>query len=164
MCRRTQLIALLLLLWSTPAFAQVESAPGIQLQDEGVNQGRIQILNCSGAGVSCAKSGVTGTATISGGGGGSANTVAVTVDFGASGSDTTQTVVTGQAWVSGTSVIVCGLTAVATASRTEGSEEGVWEGLVSAVHSRVAGTGFTLLANPRFGRAIGSYVFHCTGA
>jgi len=145
-------------------FAQVGPAPGIQLQDEGVNQGRIQILNCAGAGVVCTKSGVTGTATITGGGGGSANVVAVNVDFGANGSDTASTVVTGQAWVTGASIILCSLTAIATASRTEGSEEGIWEGLIPAIHSRVAATGFTLFANPRFGRAIGIYTFHCTGA
>ena len=48
----------------------VTSAPGIQLQDEGTGAGRIQILNCVGAGIACTKSGVTGTATISSSGGG----------------------------------------------------------------------------------------------
>ena len=58
------------LLWVSIASAQVGPAPGIQLQDEGTGAGRIQILNCVGAGVTCTKSGVTGTATISSSGGG----------------------------------------------------------------------------------------------
>lgn len=52
------------------AWGQVGPAPGVQLQDEGANQGRVQILNCIGSTVACAKSGVTGTITISGGGSG----------------------------------------------------------------------------------------------
>lgn len=47
------------------------SSPTIELQDEAANQGGIKKLNCAGAGVSCARSGVTGTITVSGGGGGS---------------------------------------------------------------------------------------------
>lgn len=79
---RTQLTILLLaLLWPISSFAQVGPAPGIALQDEGVNQGRIQILNCVGSSIVCAKAGVTGTATVSGGGGGSTWT-AVEIDFG----------------------------------------------------------------------------------
>lgn len=62
-------IAIALVLWSSAAFAQVGPAPGVQLQDEGANQGRVQILNCAGTGVTCSKSGVTGTVTISGGSG-----------------------------------------------------------------------------------------------
>ena len=56
------------LLWASIVSAQVGPAPGIQLQDEGTGQGRIQTLNCVGTGIACTKSGVTGTATISGGG------------------------------------------------------------------------------------------------
>ena len=66
------------LLCVTEVLAQgVESAPGVQLQDEGTGQGRIQILNCVGAGVACTKSGVTGVATIAGGSGSVASLGAV---------------------------------------------------------------------------------------
>lgn len=73
-----------MLLWASGVRAQgpgVSSAPGIQLQDEGVSAGRIQTLNCVGAGVVCTKSGVTGIATISGGAGTFALTQ-IEVDFG----------------------------------------------------------------------------------
>lgn len=43
--------------------------PGIQLADEGTNQGQITRLNCVGTGtVACTRSGVTGTITVTGGG------------------------------------------------------------------------------------------------
>ena len=62
------------LLFTTEVFAQggpgVSPAPGIILQDEGVSQGRIQIFNCTGAGITCSRSGVTGTANVTGGGSG----------------------------------------------------------------------------------------------
>lgn len=97
------------------------------------------------------------------GGAGSANAIEVTVDFGSGGSDLASTVVTGQGWVTGTSAIACAPTMKATASRAEGAEDAVAEGLIAAIHSRVAATGFTLVAGPRFGRAIGQYIFDCTG-
>lgn len=54
--------------------------PGIKLQDEAVDQGRIQILNCVGTSITCARSGVTGTATVTGGGGFTG--VETEIDFG----------------------------------------------------------------------------------
>lgn len=57
------------------AFGQVGPAPGVGLQDEGVSQGRVQILNCTGAGISCSKSGVTGTVNVAGGGGSAYNQI-----------------------------------------------------------------------------------------
>jgi hypothetical protein len=98
-----------------------------------------------------------------GGGGGSANVVEVDVDFG-SGTDMVSTVVTGQTWVTSTSKILCGPTLVATSSRAEGEEDAVIEGLVPAIHSRVAGTGFTLVVAVPLGVASGVFKFHCTGA
>lgn len=50
----------------TLASAQVGPAPGVQFNDEGVSQGRVQIINCAGAGIVCTKSGVTGTLTVTG--------------------------------------------------------------------------------------------------
>jgi len=66
---RLALVVAILLALAASVVAQPSAPPGINLQDEGVNQGRIQTLNCAGAGVSCARSGSVGTATISGGGG-----------------------------------------------------------------------------------------------
>jgi len=102
---RTQLAILALLLFAVPAWAQVGPAPGIQLQDEGVNQGRIQILNCIGAGITCAKSGVIGTATVPGGGAG-ASWTAVEIDFGVSAEFVTTATVTDAAIVSTTKIMV----------------------------------------------------------
>lgn len=66
-----RLLTLMLILMAAPAaFAQVGSAPGVQLQDEGVDQGRTQVLNCVGSTIACTKSGATGVLTLSGGGGG----------------------------------------------------------------------------------------------
>jgi hypothetical protein len=74
------------------------------------------------------------------------------------------TVVTGQAWVTATSKIVCAPTMLATANRDEGAEDAIIEGLVAAVHSRVASTGFTVsvYANSTHGTT-GVYKIHCTG-
>ena len=99
-----------------------------------------------------------------GGGPGSANVASVTIDFGASGSNHVKTVVTGQAWVTGTSVIVCSPTGFSTADRPDGAEDAAIEGLVVSVSERVVGTGFTLNTAPIQGNAIGKYLIGCTGA
>ena len=62
-------LAILLVLIASLAHAQAVAPPGINLQDEGVGAGRIQTLNCVGAGVACTRSGSVGTATIAGGSG-----------------------------------------------------------------------------------------------
>jgi hypothetical protein len=136
------------------------------IQDETAPLTQRTTINFAGAGVSCAdNAGATRTdCTISGGGAGSANVVAVTLDFGANGASDAAVAVTGQAWVTAASVIVCAPTLVASTGRPEGTEDALIEGLTSVVYSRVAGTGFTLRAAPRYGRAYGQFVFHCTGA
>lgn len=58
------------LLLSTVAFGQV------LLKDEGVSKGPVNAIDCIGTGVTCARSGATGTVTISAGGGGGAPTSA----------------------------------------------------------------------------------------
>lgn len=60
-----------LCLLATPAWADSDLHPSlsIDLRDEGAGQGQIKRLDCVGANIVCAKSGVTGTVTISGGGG-----------------------------------------------------------------------------------------------
>lgn len=138
--------------------------PGVKVQDEGTTQGQAVTLNCTGAGVSCSVSGGVATLTSSGGGAGSANVVEVEVDFGSGGDTSTSTVVTGQAWVGATSVIVCAPTLLATADRAEGAEDAIIEGLTVAVHSRVAATGFTVAAGLQQGKAYGKFKVHCTGA
>ena len=104
-----------------------------------------------------------GTWATPSGGGGSANVVEVDVDFG-TGTDSATVVVTGQAWVTGTSRILCAPTMLATSSRAEDEEDAVIEGLIGAIHSRVVGTGFTLYVAPALGVASGVVKFHCTGA
>lgn len=113
-----------------------------------------QFLTCNGTTCSC------GTPS---GGGGSANVVEVDINFGA-GADSASVVVTGQAWVTTSSKILCVPTMLATSTRDEGAEDAVAEGLIGAVHSRVNATGFTLFASPRLGVAVGIYKFHCTGS
>ena len=54
---------------------------GITLQDEGVDQGRVQKLNCTGAGVTCSKSGAVGTINATGGSG-SFSISEAEIDFG----------------------------------------------------------------------------------
>ena len=49
----------------------IGSGQGVILKDEGVSQGQVSTINCSGAGVTCTRSGTTGTMTVSGGGSGS---------------------------------------------------------------------------------------------
>lgn len=98
-----------------------------------------------------------------GGAGGGGNGAAVTVDFGAAGNDTATVIVTGQAWVSGTSIIVCAPTLLATADRVDGEEDALLEGLTVVVSERVAGTGFTVSAQPAHGKAIGKFLIHCLG-
>ena len=97
------------------------------------------------------------------GGTGGGNFVAVDVDFGATGSDMASVTVVGQAWVTATSRIVCAPTMHLTASRADGAEDAIAERLAVAVHSRVAGVGFTLTASPDESPAVGVYQFACTG-
>lgn len=156
------------LLWplkSTTSFAgdfSYTNGPPI-LQDEGVTQGAIRFFNFTGAGVSCSRSGATGTCNITGGGGGGGNFVSVEVNFG-TGDTNVSTVVTGQAWVTGSSVIVCGPTAFSTADRADGADDAVIEQLTCVPHTRVVSTGFTVSAHVATGFTRGRFICHCTGS
>jgi hypothetical protein len=99
-----------------------------------------------------------------GAGGGGGNFVESEIDFGVDGNTNASLVVTGQAWVTGASTIVCAPTMLSTTSRAEGAEDAIIEGLTVAVHSRVAGTGYTLAAAVKEGRAYGKFKVHCTGS
>lgn len=48
--------------------AGVGPVPGVQLADEGVNAGQVSRLNCTGTGVTCSRSGTTGTINVTAGG------------------------------------------------------------------------------------------------
>lgn len=139
----------------------VGPAPGVQLQDEGVTQRRIQILNCTGAGITCSASGVTGILNVTGGGSGSANVVSVSIDLGTSKGLVFSVTVTGQTWVTGTSVIACGTFATTADGQTVETVSA--SGVQSIASDLVAGTGFNLNVYSPHG-ATGTYRFHCTGA
>lgn len=115
-----------------------------------------QVLHTLGAGANPAWD----TDDVGGGGGG--NAVEVTLDFGSGAADASA-VVTGQAWVASSSKIVCAPTLLASGTRVEGEEDAVLEGLILAVHSRVAATGFTLTGSVREGIALGQFTVHCLG-
>lgn len=130
------------------------------LKDEGTDVTQRSTVNFTGAGVSCVdNAGANRTDCTVAGGGGAA--VEVDVDFGA-GADTVTTVVTGQSWVTATSVILCAPTALATSSREEGAEDAVLEQLHAAIHTRVDGVGFTLLVAAPL-TSTGVFKFHCHG-
>lgn len=167
MRRRIELIFFLALLGAPLAADEgFSSVPGVKLQDEGSTLGQVTTINAVGAGVTATRSGTVGTLTISGGGGGggSANVVEVTLDFGSTGNDTASTVVTGQSWVTVSSVIACSPTLLATTDRLAGAEDPLLEGLVVGVHTLAAGTGFTLTGAVRQRPAFGKFKIHCTGA
>lgn len=94
---------------------------------------------------------------------GSANFIAVDVNFTSTGNTTAKTVVTGAGWVTGTSKIVCSATGYASTGRTEGAEDVLLEDITVMVSNRVASTGFTLTAHPSLGKAYNVYTFNCTG-
>ena len=151
------------------AQALVSPVPGVQLQDEGTSQGQVTKLNFTGAGVTCSKSGATGTCSIpggggggAGGGGGSANVVNVTVTFNTSTGLVTPVVVTGQTWVTSSSSIVCQWSNLAAVTNNTDYVYLV-AGLHVAVGSLVAGTGFTVYAYSDYG-ATGNFNLSCTGA
>lgn len=124
-------------------------------------------------------------ATDSGGGGGG-NTVEATVDFAVTGSTSctaaavpfpcctgsgtgtcgafdASIVVTGQAWVTGTSKIVCNPTMMSTADRPDGNDDALLDQLTTGTYARVAGTGFTIKAHAPM-RAFGKFLIQCMGA
>jgi len=141
----------------------VESAPGFLLKDEGTAQGMVFQLDCTGAGISCSRSGRVGTANVTGGGSGSANVVSVPLTF-VDGEPMTNGVVTGQTWVTAASIIVCSPQLDATASGSNNTVEAyVMANFSVTVAALVVGTGFTLYAASPAGVS-GVYNFSCTGA
>lgn len=135
MCSRIKLVLALasILFTSSIAYAQVGPAPGIQLQDEGVSQGRIQILNCVGAGVACTKSGVTGTATIAGGAG--ASWTVTEINFGVDAKFVAKATVTDAAITATTKIMVLQSGIAATGRQADENE------MDSITCSAIPGTG-----------------------
>jgi hypothetical protein len=154
---------ILAVLLGASAWAQLIPGNFVEIQDEGTIQGRVRALNCTGAGVVCSVSGITGTLDVSGGGGGggSANIVEVSINLGTDMGWYYTTTVTGQAWVSGTSVIACSMFGTTADGQTP--ETIAVAGIIPTVANRVAGTGFDLsIYNPH--GATGLVRAHCTGA
>lgn len=104
------------------------------------------------------------TFAVPAGGGGSANVATVDLDFGSAGNTSATTVVTGQAWVTGTSRIICAPTAFSTSTRAEGADDASIEGLVVTPYSRVVGTGFTVKGSIQRGEAFGVFTVNCVGS
>jgi hypothetical protein len=156
-------ILVAIILCATEVFAQggpgVGPAPGVGLNDEGVVQGRVQILNCTGAGITCSKSGVTGTLNVAGGAG-SANGVVVSINLGTGGGLIYTVTVIGQAWVTATSTIAC--TPFGTTADGLTPETVMASGIQAVTSAYVVGTGFNLSVYSPHG-ATGTYRFGCTG-
>ncbi len=145
----------------TPGAGSSSGGGYATIQEDGTPLTQRTTVNFTGAAVTCSDSGGITVCAISSSG---ANVVEVTVAFG-SGNTSASTVVTGQAWVTTTSKILCVPALLAASGRSEGAEDAVIEGLVGAVHTRVLATGFTLTASkPGPGLYYGSQIFHCTGS
>ena len=143
--------------------AAVASAGGVtyppkQISDEGTTLVLRPTLNFAGAGVTCADDTTRTTCTIPGGG---ANTLEYSAAFGTTATAGLYTfTVTGQTWVTTSSIIVCqplgttadGLTAEAIALAE----------LRPIVSNRIAGTGFDLLIYNPHGLA-GTVRINCLG-
>ena len=130
------------------------------IQDEGAPLTQRATVNFTGAGVSCTDSGGITVCTITGGGGGgSANVVETSIAM--TGAGVYSTAVTGQAWVSTSSKIICSTFGTITDGLTP--EAVAVAGLTVSWSTPVAGTGFTVwLSNPN--GLTGTVRLHCTGA
>lgn len=134
--------------------------PPLLFRDEGVDQGRAsRAVNCTGAGITCTVS--AGVVTVNAAGGsGSANVVEVSVAM-TSGSGYYTATVTGQAWVTASSVIVCQPFGTTADGLTV--EQVAVAGLLVTASNRVVSTGFNVnIYNPS--GSYGTHRIHCTGA
>lgn len=156
---RTWLVGLLVGLACTIVGGQVSAPTTIDIRDEGTSQGRVRAINFVGSSVVAAVSGSTATITVSSGGAG--NFTEVSVNLGTDGNLVYTTTKTGEAWVTGTSKIVCtpnGTTSDGQTVETYFGADFSW-----IISNLVAGTGFDLTVyNPN--GATGTFRFSCTGA
>jgi hypothetical protein len=128
----------------------IQPALNIELQDEGTSQGRVRVLNVTGAGATASVAGSVGTINIpgGGGGGGSVNTGTAELDFGAfPGATDASLAVTGQASIVAGSAVWAVLIPVATADHT--ADEHLVDGPIVLAGNIIAGTGFTLYGKVR---------------
>ena len=134
----------------------------VMVKDEGVAQSafRAVTVNCTGAGVTCTQVGSVWTLNASGGGGGSTSAIEVTVDYTANGYPVLSTTLTGLAWVTPTSKIVCA--PFATTADGQTAETYQVASLEAVPANRVNGVGFDLLTRNPNG-ATGTFRFHCFG-
>lgn len=158
---RTLLIALLLL--AQPAFAQqgpTVQYPPLLIQDESSDVARAtRALNFIGSAVNCVNASGVISCTVTAGGG-SGNFVDTTVAM-TSGAGYYSATITGQAWVTASSVIICqpfGTTADGLTVEQVAAAQ-----LDVTVSNRVVGTGFNInIVNPT--GSYGTHRIHCTGA
>jgi len=129
------------------------------IENEGVPLTARTTIDFVGAGVTC--SDVAGETQCSISGGGSANVVEVSLNLGTAMGLYYSTVVTGQAWVTAASTIVCSLLGVTTDGQTV--ETVAVSGVQPSISDRVVGTGFNLNVYSPNG-ATGIYRFGCIGA
>jgi hypothetical protein len=151
---------LLNMLFACAAFAQVSAPPRVNVQDEGTPQGSVRTVNCTGAGVTCTVSAGIWTLNAAGGAG-SANVVEASINLGSDGNLVYSFTVTGQTWVTSSSIIVCS----PFATTADGQTVETYAAAMITVNAatRVAGTGFDLWVSSPHG-ATGIFRFHCTGA
>lgn len=139
----------------------VGSAPGVTMQKAGVRVGRAQTLNLTGTGVtSCTQSGAVTTCTITDTSG-AGNLLEVSIAFGAPAADEKTVTVTGQAWVTASSKIVCSVFGKTTVGDND-YEDPSMEALSVQATNRVAGVGFDLVASSP-DSVVGTFFAHCSG-
>jgi hypothetical protein len=138
----------------------VKPPPSVKVQDEGGAASFATTLNCTGAGITCSVSNAVATLNATGGAGG-ANTVEVSVNLGTTWKSVATATVTGQAWVTSSSIIVC--SPFATTADGQTIENYIAADLGINAATRVVGTGFDIWIRNNYG-AVGTFRFHCTGA
>lgn len=154
------LLAMLLSGGFTPGAGSSSGGGYTTVQEDGTPLAARTTINFTGAAITCSDSGgVTVCAVTSGGGSG--NAVEVTVTMPGDGSGWAQSVVTGEAWVTATSKILC-------QPFNDGGDTNNTDEVYSVaqfsemVSTRVVGTGFTLTVNSPNGPS-GVFKFHCLG-
>jgi len=150
---------LVLIGWCTRVSAQGVAYPPVLIRNEGVDIGRLtRAIDFVGTSVNCVFAAGVGTCTVTGGSG-SANMVEASVALTDTGFFSTT--VTGQAWVTATSIIVCSPLGTTIDGLTP---EAVAVGALGvSISSRVAGTGFNVDVFSPNGLT-GTVRVHCTGA
>jgi hypothetical protein len=147
------------------AVAQAPAGPGVDyppilVQDSGANQGRAaHAVNCTGTGVACTVTAGVWTLDVSSIGG--ANVVEKSVVLTSLQPNPAPATVTGAAWVTSSSVIVCSVLGTTADGLTPEAINAA--GLTVTVENRVAGVGFDVRLMNWYGLE-GTVRVHCIGA